>query len=338
MHCAKARLACSTLALAAALAVSTAPAHAAGWTLVDIGALVGGSSDATAINERGQVVGVVIGAYANETHAWVYDNGTITDLGNLGGGYAYPYGINADGRIVGQSSTSSGGHHAFLWANGTMTDLGTFGGRSSYAVGINSAGQIAVNRDNEALLYDNGTVTPLGNLGGMYTTARAINEAGQITGYSQTNRPRTDAPGNFRMDAFVSNRGQMNDAGAAVAGFSNYGYGFNNAGQVVGWTVGKNNQQKAFVTDGVTATVFGTAGAAAYGINDRGQIVGYNSSTSSGFLYQNGRTTNLGTLPEVKAGGWQSVTPERINNLGQIVGRAYAPTGEAHAILLSPAP
>src|SRR5262245_60542604 len=140
------------------------------------------------------------------------------------------------------------------------------------------------------------------------------------------------------MDSFLFGQGQMTDAGAQVAGYSNYGYGVNNAGQIVGWTIGKKGVQQAFVWSGGTATVFGSSGAAAYGVNDQGQIVGYNNSSTSGFLYQNGKTTILDNLPAVKAGGWTSVTPERINNSGQIVGRAYAVDGSAHAILLSPAP
>ena len=328
----------SALALAATLAVSTAPALAAGWSLVDIGALVGGSSDATAVNDSGQVVGVVVGNYTFQTHAWIYNNGTITDLGTLGGTYAYPYAINSLGQVVGQSTTSSNGHHAFLWQNGTMTDLGTFGGTSAYAVGINSAGQIAVNVGNLAVLVSGSTVTPLGTLGGSHTTARQINEAGQVAGYSQTNRSRTDAPGNLVMDSFLFSQGQMIDAGAAVPGYSNYGYGVNGAGQIVGWTIGKKGVTQAFVLSGSTATVFGASGAAAYGINDAGQIVGYNNTATEGFLYQAGKTTVLDNLPAVKAGGFTAVVPERINNNGQIVGRAYAPDGTAHAFLLSPTP
>jgi len=328
----------SALALAATLAVSTAPALAAGWTFVDIGALVGGSSDATAINDSGQVVGVVVGSYTFQTHAWIYNNGTITDLGTLGGTYAYPYAINSLGQVVGQSTTSSNSHNMFLWQNGTMTDLGTLGARSAYAVGINSAGQIAANANNLAYLVSGTTVTPLGTLGGAYSTARQINEAGQVAGYAQTNRSRTDAPGNLVMDSFLYSQGKMIDAGAQVAGYSNYGYGLNNSGQIAGWTIGKKNVYQAFVWSGGTATVFGNAGAAAYGINDQGQVVGYNSTSTDGFLYQAGKTTVIDNLPAVKAGGWQSVTPERINNLGQIVGRAYAPDGSAHAFLLTPTP
>jgi len=330
MHAAKGRLV-STFALAAALTLLSSSVSAAGWTLVDIGALIGGSTDATAINEVGQVVGVELSAgYGAPTRGFLYDSnsGTIVDLGSLGGTYTYPYAINDAGQVVGQSSTSGRSHRAFLYESGNMTDLGTFGGNSSYAVGINNAGQIAINADSRAILYDHGTVTELGSLGGTYTTARAINDAGQVAGYSLTNGSRP-------MDAFLYSQGKMNDIGASIGGSSNYAYGLNNAGQVVGWALVKNNQQ-AFLHGGAARNpLFGPSGSVAYSINDQGQIVGYAGGTG-GFLYASGKMTRLDTLPEVVAAGWDTVNPLYINNRGQIVGEAYI-NDISHAILLSPA-
>jgi len=327
MHAAKSRLV-STLALAGAFTLLSSFVRAADWTLVDIGAIVGGSTDAISINELGQVVGIRLGSgYSAPTRAFLYDNGAVTDLGSLGGGYAYPYAINNAGQIVGLSSTSDRSHHAFLYEKGSMTDLGTFGGSSSYAVGINNTGQIAINVDSRAILYDHGKVIALGSLGGTTTTARAINDAGQVAGYSQTNGARP-------MDAFIFSQGNMIDAGARIGGDSNYAYGMNNAGQIVGWALVKNNQQ-AFLYGGAGKPVLGAAGSVAYALNDQGQVVGYASGTG-GFLYANGKMIRLSTLPEVVAGGWDSVNPLHINNRGQIVGEAYI-GGIAHAILLSPA-
>jgi len=323
------------LTLAGALALASAPTCAAGWVLVDIGALVGGSTSATAINNNGQVVGIQQGiGYGHPTHAFLYDNGTVTDLGSLGGVYTYPYGINNTAQIVGQSATVDDIRHAFLYENGQMTDLGTFGGSSSYAVAINSAGQIAINVDGQALFYDHGVAVSLGTLGGAYTTARAINDAGQIAGYSQTNLPRPDAPGNLRMDAFIFSDGKMSDVGTAIGGNSNYGYAVNNSGQIAGWINAKGAQQAFLYSAGkVTNPVKGATGVA-YDVNEQGQVVGY--SSIGGFLYSGGKVTHLDTLPEVVAAGWSSVNPLRINNLGQIVGVAYINTG-SHAFLMTPA-
>jgi len=59
----------------------------------------------------------------------------------------------------------------------------------------------------------------------------------------------------------------------------------------------------------------------AYGINDKGQIVGdsvKDKTISHAFLWQNGKMTDLGTLP-----GFTSSHTVGINNNGQIVGYCF---------------
>src|SRR5207302_3507687 len=72
----------------------------------------------------------------------------------------------------------------------------------------------------------------------------------------------------------------------------------------------------------------------AVAIDDRGRVVGY-STTATGaqhaFLWQNGKMTDLGTLPGV-AGTFNGVeneqfVPTGINDRGQIVGLAHDPIG-----------
>jgi probable HAF family extracellular repeat protein len=116
--------------------------------ILDLGTLPGGnSSDATGINDRGQVVGVSQTA-SGEYHAFLWQEGTMTDLGTLPGA-ALPesaaYGINARGQVVGDGYFASSTLHAFLWQEGTMTDLGTLpppAFRFSSARGINDRGQV----------------------------------------------------------------------------------------------------------------------------------------------------------------------------------------------------
>ena len=108
----------------------------------DLGTLGGNSSDATAINESGVVVGWA--QTATSTHAFRWTSGTgMVDLGTLGGSGSNAADINDAGTIAGSASTATGTSHAFRWTSGTgMVDLGTLGGTTSRALKINEAGAV----------------------------------------------------------------------------------------------------------------------------------------------------------------------------------------------------
>jgi probable HAF family extracellular repeat protein len=159
---------------------------------------------ATAINDKGQVVGIsgicanAVGG-ATAAHAVLWQNGTPIDIGNLGGvAWNTPTAINNDGVVVGFSdlpgdSAASPNYEAFLWTKaGGMTNLGTLPGDAfSIAWGINSEGQvvgqsIASNGSSRAFLWQNGVMTDLnalvapGPLSLVY--ANDVNDAGEIVG------------------------------------------------------------------------------------------------------------------------------------------------------------
>jgi len=111
-----------------------------------LGTFGGSSSQATGVNDSGEVVGFasLSDGYQN---AFAEIGGAMIDLGTLGGGSSYAYGINDSGEIVGYSWLANGGQSAFLYYDGSMLDLnsllpGNSGWDLLQAYAINDSGQI----------------------------------------------------------------------------------------------------------------------------------------------------------------------------------------------------
>ena len=124
-----------------------------GGVLQDLG--TGPGSDASSINDRGQVVGSLFVASNGPTHAFLKDKGLIQDLGTLYGSSSRATSINNDGQVVGNSDFPNGSSltcpygnsHAFIYSNGVMNDLNSLVPNNSnweitFANGINDRGQI----------------------------------------------------------------------------------------------------------------------------------------------------------------------------------------------------
>jgi probable HAF family extracellular repeat protein len=139
------------------------------------------SGAATAINDRGQIVGIsgicdqAVGRFTAR-HAVLWENDEVIDIGNLGGvAWHTPNAINENGEVVGFSnfSAADGGEyhpHAFYWTEeGGIRDLETLPAPfddNSDAWGINKWGQ-AVGRSCDAdgnchaFLWQDGVMTDL---------------------------------------------------------------------------------------------------------------------------------------------------------------------------------
>jgi probable HAF family extracellular repeat protein len=112
--------------------------------------LAGGTATATAIIDRGDVVGVSADGQGN-VHAVVWRGREIQDLGTLGGPFSFATAINDEGLIVGSGRINNEppvpagpGVHALLWNAGTICDLGDLVGGvgRSEASGVNDRGKI----------------------------------------------------------------------------------------------------------------------------------------------------------------------------------------------------
>lgn len=162
------------------------------------------TSAATAINEKGQVIGisgkcdVAVGEFS-AAHAVLWEHGHVKNIGNLGGvAWNTPMAINGAGDVVGFSDPSgdadgSYNARAFLWTKKHgIQDLGTLpGDQTSQALGINarrqvvgtSCGAIAC----RAFIWQDGVMQNLNKLAGAgfadsLASAQYINDAGKITG------------------------------------------------------------------------------------------------------------------------------------------------------------
>jgi probable HAF family extracellular repeat protein len=139
------------------------------------------SGAATAINDRGQIVGIsgicdqAVGRFTAR-HAVLWDKGEVIDIGNLGGvAWHTPNAINQHGEVVGFSnfSAADGGEyhpHAFHWTEEDgIRDLETLPAPfndNSDAWGINNAGQVVgrscdVVGNCHAFLWQDGVMTDL---------------------------------------------------------------------------------------------------------------------------------------------------------------------------------
>ncbi len=161
------------------------------YTVIDLGTIAGNISDATAINDAGQVVG---GTYVNKinavSHAFLWSASTgMTDLGTLGGYESYAGSINNSGQVVGCADLPSGVEHAFLWTpSGGMQDIGTLG-TYSCAFGINDNGQVVGYfspggvSDQHAFIWSASTgMQDLGVPASENTLAASINDSGEVAG------------------------------------------------------------------------------------------------------------------------------------------------------------
>lgn len=342
----------TTLALLAATFGPATAAHAAAWTITDIGVLSEGPyaySSATAINDLGQVVGMSRGATgANRAFLWTPGQGLV-DLGDLPGGtdLSGAYGLNSAATVTGASTivTSLEGTHAFRWsAQGGMVDLGAKPANSYYSVGlgINAAGTIVgwtglpAIRTTAFVQDAGGLMTLLSTPSGSSTQANAINDSGTVAGFTMKTNGTTratlwsggtrtelpDLPGGAdHSSAHAINAGGLVVGGSAVA----------NGGHAFAWTAAGGMVDLGDLAGGNVASV-------AWGVNDAGDIVGAGSSATQpnhALLWRGGQMIDLGLLPEVQAAGWQLEQAMDINNQGQITGIGWL-GGQQRSFVLNP--
>ena len=223
---------------------------------------------ATAINNRGQIVGYC-STLASE-HAFLWQDGRVLDLGTLDGDTeSIPTAINEAGDVVGYSYADTiATRRAFLWRDGVMLDLGL---PTSNANDINDLGQIVGSyvdpgsNEGHAFLWENGRVRDLGAFPeGRRSTAYGINNMGQIVGSAE------DGDGSH---AAFWQSGVWTNLETIPAVRRCLATGINDGGQVVGSCRGARPwEYQGFVWQSGVMKSLGSGWASK--INARGLIVG----------------------------------------------------------------
>jgi len=315
--------------------------------ITDLGTLGGQWSDAYAINDLGQVVGLSQTA-GGSSHTFLYDNGNMIDLYPLNGQDSEPMGINNFGQVASGVIANDGIYYPAVYDThtGNIMIPGSLGGVNpggiaGAAMAINSSGQVVgysyvPSGEWHAFFYDKGVMQDIGCLpnetGVCYSYAIDINNRGQVVGGTGSDH------------AFLYSNGAMTQIEPADSS-AGRAYSINNQGQVVGYYYNQSNVGRAFLYSQGVFTRIGPVDSpytVAFDINERGQVVGStwvvdNNSCREcfaprAFLYENGVLTNLNTL--LPSGSeWKLVYAFGINDQGKIIGQGLI-HGEYHAFLL----
>jgi probable HAF family extracellular repeat protein len=282
----------------------------------NLGTFGGNHSFASAINNRGQIVGFALNAVPDDfslfdvffggpsagtqTRAFLWENGHKRDLKTLGGPDADAVFINERGQVAGFSYTNSISNATtgfptvdpFLWDHGKMLDLGTLGGNVGFPTGLNSRGQV-IGQSSDA--EDPGAC------------ALSINDSANCFPFLWN--------GEKLINMFTSSVGGSFLTASAI----------NDAGEVAGAAAFPNHPFDAAIwRNGVVSDLGvlpGDCFSLALVLNSKGQVAGgsfpCDFSAEHAFLWENGTVFDLTALISPKS-GIQMVEPLAINDRGEI--------------------
>jgi uncharacterized repeat protein (TIGR01451 family) len=220
-------------------------------------------------------------------------------------------------------------------ARGLQT-LGTLGGSNSFARAMNIALDTVGESQTASHVYHafvtdyTGAMKDLGTLGGSDSFAYGINDTGAIVGGS-----RTTMDGNSPTVAFIYRDGVMSPLGATFGGANSLAFDINNLDQVVGYAdwPSTSGAVRAFLYDNGTTTNLGSLGGSsiAYAINDSRVIVGH-SMLANSTVFHAFRWQNGGMQDLGTLGGKHSHAAA-INSAATIGGWAENAEGKKRAVI-----
>ena len=342
-----AALACAAAAAVAAVAVAEPWEYA----LFDMGNLGLPHARANAINEIGQVTGLVDTWESYRAFLWEAP-GPMLDLGKLAGDAVWSEGldINNFGWVVGENKYPDGNDRPTLWRDGEIIDLtGDIPGFGGTAWGVNDNGLIAGKWKEDlgggnwawtAFAWEDGVMKRLPKPPGqrVSTSALSISNTGSIVGIANAD----DLP-QYPMlwhDGGYTALPPLNPGSSSIA------WDVNDFDEVTGSgrERGGFNDHAWLWSDGTLIDLHGLGKeSSAYGMNNIGTVVGY--ATMSDTLLDNEafRWTEAEGMVNLNDripphSGYTLNVADDVNDVGQIVGHAMRAGGGYgdQAFLLTP--
>lgn len=315
-------------AWALVLAVMSAQADAAVFSIVDLGSLGGGWSSGAALNNSGDVAGMSRNA-SGETRAFLYRSGSMIQL-PLPAGF-FVGAMDDAGTVAGTAGEGAGASTAFLHRDG-VTKTFSFDGVSSLAInavdiGGTMVGSAAFRGSGapKAIAVKGGAISDLGTLGGTIGVAYGLNTTGQIVGAATT-------AGDVELHPVLWTAGQIIDLGfpGVLPGrMLGAAHGINGRGQVVGDFRGSFIQHAFLWEDGVVRDLDSNPGhnRSLTSINAQGDAVGPSAIYLDGYLHSLDALLNPYTE-------WR-VSAVSINDQGVILANGCRGVNTCRALLLT---
>ncbi|MCP4248788.1 MAG: hypothetical protein GY778_17225 [bacterium] len=337
--------------------LSAPDATVAAWIVVEIPNLPGwaGDTEATGVNDNGQVCGM--GNYVVNTSStpFRYDGTTVTELPLLPGAnlpIALTTGINSSGVVCGYSRNAAGDSQACYWVGTTVntipyppdanlnSDLRAYGiNDDGVIVGYcwNGAGQRTAFYYKDGTSYSVDAAIVAGGLTGGKQRASAVNNQGLICGTAD------DASGGGHAWTYDIDTGVFTDLGQiGIADCS--GSHINASGQVIGR--GKyypfDVYYRVVIHDGAWRFVGPdpTESQWPQGIGDTGRVIGQSYFGSSVYLSWYSSAPDHADLNWFDLPGWDTVQARGINGRDWVVGYGAVSTagGYDRGFIIKPPP